>query len=363
MPAAPLRYSPDVEQIQPEERETIEGLEAQFDSIQETTRKDYGHGVRAVHAKAHGFGRGTLTVSDGLPPELAQGLFATPGAYEAILRISTQPGDILDDAVNSPRGLALKLIGVAGERLPGSEGDTTQDFILVNGPIFGAPDTAKFLTNLKLLAKTTDKVEGVKKALSAVLQPVNAAIEAVGLASPTIQQLGGAPPVHPLGETYFSQTAYRYGNYIAKWGLFPVSSGLTKLTGGHVATSGRPDALREAVNEELIEHGGTWELRVQLCRDLEKQPVEDATVEWQADDSPFQTVATLEIPPQLAWTPMASIKTDDALSYNVWHGLAAHRPLGNINRARKETYQRSATFRGRANGCPMHEPKALAEVA
>ena len=363
MPAAPVRYSPDVEEIQPDERETIAGLEEQFDYIQDITHKDYGHGVRAVHAKAHGFARGKLTVKQGLPPELAQGLFAASGEYEAILRISTQPGDILDDSVNSPRGVALKLIGVEGDRLPGSEGDATQDFIMVNGPIFGAPNTAKFLGNLKLLAKTTDRVEGVKKTLSAVLQPINAALTAVGVASPTIQQLGGAPPVHPLGETYFSQTAYRYGDHIAKWGLFPVSSGLTGLTGSHVATSGRPDAIRETVNEELIEHGGTWELRVQLCRDLEKQPVEDPTVEWTADDSPFQTVATLEVPPQLAWEQMASTKTDDALSFNVWHGLAAHQPLGNINRARKDTYKRSADFRGRVNGCPMHEPKALADIA
>ena len=363
MPHAPVLYSSAVEHVQPDEQETIGQLEEQFDLVQSVTHKDYGHGVRAVHAKAHGIARGRLTVKGDLPPELAQGLFATPGEYEAIIRISTQPGDILDDSVNSPRGLALKLIGVEGERLPGSEGDATQDFIMVNGPIFGAPDTAHFLANLKMLAKTTDKLEGVKKAMSAVLQPIETALEAVGLGSATLQQLGGAAPVHPLGETYFSQTAYRYGDHIAKWGLFPVSPGLTTLTGNHVATSGRPDALRHAVNEELIEHGGTWELRVQLCRDLEQQPIEDATVEWKQADSPFVTVATLEVEPQLAWEPMASTKTEDALAFNIWHGLAAHQPLGIINRARKETYQRSADFRGRTNGCPMHEPKALAEVA
>lgn len=362
MSNAPVRYAPDVEHQQPDEGKVIGQLEQQFDSIQQTTAKDYGHAVRAVHAKAHGIARGKLTVRDGLSPELAQGLFARPGSYDAVVRISTQPGDLLDDSVNSPRGLALKIIGVEGERLPGSESDTTQDFILVNGPTFGAKSTAKFLANLSLLAKTTDKIEGVKKALSAVLQPIEAGLEAVGLASSNLQQLGGAAPTHPLGETYFSQTAFRYGDHIAKWALFPVSPGLTKLTGSTVATSGRPDALREAVNEELIEHGGTWELRVQLCRDLDKQPVEDATIEWKQADSPFQTVATLEVEPQLGWAPMESGRTDDALAYNIWHGLAAHQPLGNINRARKDPYQRSADFRGRTNGCPMHEPKALAEV-
>ena len=358
----PIRYSPQVEDIQSDEQETIGQLDEQFQGIQETTTKDYGHGVRAVHAKAHGIARGTLTVKDGLPPELAQGLFAQGGRYEAVIRISTQPGDILDDSVNSPRGIAIKLFGVEGERLPGSEGDTTQDFIGVNGPTFGAKNTAKFLANLKMLAKTTDKMEGVKKAMSAILQPIEAGLEAVGLGSGNLQQLGGAAPVNPLGETYYSQTVYRYGDYLAKWALFPVSPGLTELTGTTVHTSGRPDAIREAVNEGLVEHGGTWELRIQLARDLDKQPVEDATIEWKEADAPFVTVATLAVDPQVAWTPMDSTRTEDSLAFNIWHGLAAHRPLGNINRARNETYKHSAERRGEANGCPMHEQRTLAEV-
>ena len=359
----PIRFSPSLEQPKPDEAETIGKLNEQFHIVQDTTAKDYKHGVRAVHAKAHAIARGTLTVKEGLPPELAQGLFARGGRYEAILRISTQPGDILDDSVNSPRGLALKLLGVEGQRLPGSENDSTQDFILVNGPVFGAPDTKKFLGSLTMLAKTTDKMEGVKKALSAVLQPIEAGLTAIGMPSPNLEQLGGAAPSHPLGETYFSQTAFRYGDHVAKFALFPVSQGLTSLTGTTVHTSGRPDAIRETMNEELVEHGGTWELRVQLCRDADKQPIEDPTVEWKQADSPFVAVATLEVAPQIGYSPGATEKTEDALAFNVWHGLAAHQPLGNINRARRETYQRSAEFRGGINGCPMHEPKALAEVA
>ncbi|WP_425230400.1 catalase family protein [Sphingomonas sp.] len=296
--------------------------------------------------------RGTFTVPDGLPADMAQGLFARPGRYEAILRIS--PSRETFSTTASTRH--------AGGRLPGSEGDTTQDFIGVNGPTFGAKTTAKFLANLKMLAKTTDKMEGVKKALSAVLQPIEAGLEAVGLGSANLQQLGGAAPVHPLGETYFSQTAYRYGDHVAKWALFPVSKGLTDLTGTAVHTSGRPDAIREAVNEELIEGGGTWELRIQLARDLDKQPVEDATIEWKEADAPFVTVATLEVAPQVGWTPMESTRTEDSLAFNIWHGLAAHQPLGNINRARRDTYTASAERRGAVNGCPMHEARTLAEV-
>lgn len=360
--AAPVRYSPEVETIQPDEADTVRQLEASFKEILDTTSKDYGHAVRSVHAKAHGIARGTLTVRDGLAPELAQGLFAKPGTYDAVLRISTNPGDLLDDSIALPRGLALKVLGVEGERASGSEGDTTQDFILVNGPTFTAPDAKHFLGNLKLLAKTTDRAEGGKKLLSGILRGVEATLEAVGLESSTLQQLGGAPQTHPLGETYFSQTPFRYGDHIAKFALFPVSQQLTDLGTETINPAGRPDAIRQAVSEGLIAHGGTWELRVQLNTDLQAMPVEDPTQEWDQKESAFVTVAMLEVPPQHGWAHGETERLDDALAYSVWNALDAHRPLGNVNRARKDTYRFSQDYRGRFNGCPLHQPKALADL-
>ena len=358
----PIRYAPSVEKVEPDEAETIKGLEEQFRTILDTTSKDYGHAVRAVHAKAHGIASGTLTVKDGLPPELAQGLFATPGEHEAIIRISTNAGDILDDAIRLPRGLALKVLDVAGDRLPGSEGDTTQDFVLVNGPVFSAKDAKQFLGNLKMLAKTTDKGEGAKKVLSSVLRGVEATLETVGIESATLSQLGGAPQVHPLGENYYSQTPFRFGDHVAKFALMPVSDGLLSLAKVPIDAKDRPDAIRESVREAMIEHGGTWELRVQLCTGLDTMPVEDPTVPWDEEQSPYRTVATLQVPPQLSWDKGHTEHADDALAFAPWHGLAAHQPLGGVNRARRDPYKMSSEFRGKFNGCPMHEPKALADL-
>ncbi|WP_380785904.1 catalase family protein [Sphingomonas sp. R86521] len=362
MSNTPVRYDPSIETIAPDEAETIAGLNESFQEILETTSKDYGHAVRAVHAKAHGIARGTLTIAANLPPQLAQGIFATPGTHEAVIRISTNAGDILDDSVSLPRGLALKILDVDGDRLPGSEGNATQDFIMVNGPAFSAPDAKAFGKNLKLLTKTTDRFEGVKKAMSATFRVVESALEAVGGESATLKTLGGAAPVHPLGETYYTQTPFRYGDYVAKLALFPVSPGLTRLTGDLVDVTARPDALREVVRDEMIEHGGTWELRVQLNTDLDAMPIEDASVVWDDKASPFVTVATLEVPPQLSWEHGATERTDDALVYSVWDGVTAHQPLGGVNRARKSPYELSSQFRGQFNGCPVHQPKSLSEL-
>jgi catalase len=362
LPVAPVRYDPSLEQLSDGEGEAVQSLRDSFTQILDTTSKDYDHGVRAVHAKGHGVVRGKLSVRGDLPPEFAQGLFAEPADYEAVLRFSTAPGDILDDAVSAPRGLALKVFGVSGEYLNGAEQDGAQDFLMVNGPVFGAPTPAVFAKNLKLLAKTTDKAEGAKVALSAALRVVESVIEAVGGASSLVSQLGGAPEVHPLGETYFTQTAYRYGDHIAKVSLAPVSRGLTERTGDKVNVHNRPDALREDVTQVLIEQGGTWDLRVQLCTDLEKMPIEDPTVLWDEKLSPFVTVATLTVEPQIAWAHGVSEGQEDLLSFSPWHGLAAHRPLGAVNRARRTLYDFSADYRGRVNGCPAHGVKSLEDL-
>ncbi|MET0247831.1 MAG: catalase family protein [Sphingomonas sp.] len=358
----PVRYAADVEQPEPDEAETIEALKEQFGKILEITSKAYGHAVRSVHAKGHGLVRGVFRIADDLPPELAQGLFAAPGCHDAILRFSTNAGDILDDAIRLPRGVALKVIGVEGERLPGDEGDRTQDFIMVNGPVFAAATPKKFLGNLKLLAATTEKAEGAKKLLSSVLRAFEAGLEAVGTRSTTLTALGGAKPVHPLGATYFSQTAFRYGDHIAKFQLVPVH-GVTDLTDETIDARGHPDAIREAMNEALRERRGVWELRAQLCTDLEAMPVEDPTVLWDEELSPFRTVATLTIEPQTAWDDENSVRTEDTLSFSPWHALAAHRPLGGINRVRKDAYAFSSGYRARFNGCPIHEPAAIEDVA
>ena len=97
-----------------------------------------------VHSKSHGVLVGEFRVLDDLPPELAQGLFATPARYPVVMRFSTIPGDILDDNVSVPRGLAVKVVGVPGTRVSGSEGDATQDFVFSNGAAFAKGSTGRF---------------------------------------------------------------------------------------------------------------------------------------------------------------------------------------------------------------------------
>lgn len=356
----PLRYQPGFEAAEDHEAETDRELREAMLRISETVARDEGHAHRSVHAKSHGLLQGTLTVADGLPPELAQGLCAQPGRHPVVARLSSTPGDLLDDSVSTPRGFALKVLGVQGERLPGSEGDSTQDFLMVNGPVFSAPTAAKFLQTVKLLAATTDKAPNAKKVLSAALRGLESLIEKAGGESGTLKALGGHPATHILGETFFTQVPVLWGPYMAKLSLAPVSPELQALTDQPIELKGLPDALRGVVREHFGRHGGTWALRVQLCTDIEAMPVEDASVEWSEDLSPRHTVATLEMPPQNSWSSQRAEAVDDGMSFSPWHGLAAHRPIGSIMRVRQAAYAAAAEFRATYNRVPVKEPAAPA---
>jgi hypothetical protein len=357
MPNSTVPYSPSVEVVESDEAETHAALVETLRGISETTAADYGHAVRSVHAKSHALIQGTLTIDENLPSTLAQGLFARAGRHPVIMRFSTSPGDLIDDRISTPRGLGIKIFDVEGERLPGGEGDCTQDLLMVDGPAFIAPDAKAFLKSLKMLAGTTDRAEGAKKILSAALRGAESVIEALGGKSGTIMATGGHPITNPLGETYYSQTAYRYGDYIAKFALAPISPELTALTKAHVDLDGDPNGLRTSDCAYFGTHGGVWELRVQLCTDLEKMPVEDTTIAWPEALSPYVTVGQITVDPQTAWSPDRSKIVDDNLAFSPWHGLAAHQPLGSVNRARKPAYELSSGFRGARNGCPIHEPR------
>lgn len=365
IPRPPVPYDSRYEFEEEGEQETCAQLLQTLRGISSTTYADSGHATRSVHAKSHGLLHGRLQVLDNLAPELAQGLFATPAGYDVVMRISTIPGDILDDNVSVPRGMAVKLLGVPGTQLSSLDADaavapaSTQDFVLVNGPAFLAPGAKKFLGSLKLLASTTDKAPRLKQALSTVLQGAEKALEAVGGESGTLKSLGGHPETHVLGETYYSQAPILYGTYMAKVALVPVSPELAGLAGAPVDLDGKPNGLRDAVVAFFASHAATWEVRIQLCRDIDSMPLEDASVAWPEEDSPYLPVARITAPPQAGWSEALSRAVDDGMAFSPWHGVLAHRPLGSIMRVRKAAYAMSARFRFERTGNVVREPDSL----
>ena len=354
--AQPLRYQPGYEHIAVDEAESIRSLQNVFAGMARKVAEAEGHAHRAVHAKGHALLRGWLTVFENLPPAYAQGLFSGAGAYEVLLRWSSPPAEQPPDSVSTPRAVALKVLEVPGERLDAGKEGSSQDFLMVNGPAFARPDPQAFLPDAKLLAAATNRTPAGKSAISAMMRTAEAAVEALGGKSARIKGMGGEPQRHPLGETYFTQTPFLYGEYMAKFSLAPVAPLLLALDGAGLPNDA--DAQREAIAAHFADRGGEWELRVQLCTDVEKMPVEDASVAWPEDLSPYVAVARLGIEAQASWDEAASPRREDGIAFDPWNCLSAHRPLGAINRARKEVMATSRQLRSDFNRCPIHEPVA-----
>jgi hypothetical protein len=120
--------------------------------------------------------------------------------------------------------------------------------------------------------------------------------------------------------------------------------------------------LRDAIVDFFRAETAVWDVGVQLCTDLKTMPVEDASVKWPEDQSPFQKVATLTALPQDAYSPQRRVYVDELLSFSPWNAIAAHRPLGNVMRARKKAYEMSSSFRHKMNGRPLTEPQSIDDL-
>lgn len=222
--------------------------------------------------------------------------------------------------------------------------------------MFQVATAAGFLKQLKVLATTTGHAEPVKEALSVLSRTTNAGLEKVGLKSATLTTLAGQATTELLGDSFYSQAAILHGDYFAKVVLAPVATELVALSGKALDVSGHPDAIRESIQRYFAALPAVWELRVQLATDIEAMPVEDSATEWPEDETPYVAVARVTATPQQSWSEELWAEIESGLAFNPWIGLAAHRPLGSIMRARRPAYAAAREYRGQANGIRIEEP-------
>ncbi|GGF49770.1 hypothetical protein GCM10011519_24660 [Marmoricola endophyticus] len=344
----PIRYSKDIEQLQDDEAaviaETIELMRATMEKAFDQHR----HAASGTHAKSHGVATGTLTVADDLPPELAQGMFAAPASYEVVLRLASEPGQIDPDTAARARGAALKVLGVPGEKL--EPGWPSQDWLFNTWPVIPDGDATTYLTSIR---------QREKHAGHHLLTDVTTVAKQRTLDALLFER---TPNIHPLAHTYYTQSAFRYGDHVAKLRLTPATGEMRALGGREVSRSDPPDVLHRWVREFMAERAARFDLEVQLCVDLNAMPVEDAAVEWSEELSPYRRVGVVELPAQETFSPARRVYADDRLGGRPWNGLVAHRPLGSINRVRKQAYDELGRWRFETNAITPSEPRTLAEI-
>ncbi|MBX3460811.1 MAG: catalase family protein [Planctomycetes bacterium] len=310
---------------------------------------------RGQHAKHHGCVLADFVVEPDLPAELRHGLFAEARTYKALIRFSN--GEQRDDRKGDAHGMAIKLFDVAGDKL--LEPSDTHDFILLDQPLFFIRDVADYVGLFDALLKA--KASVVPKLM--FFAP-RFAIE-LGLvyfsflrSRPTeleiLKRTVSSKPQTPLATTFHSTTPYRLGPHAARWSAVPDLGKLPKFTAVN-----SPDKLRHALAMQLGGAEASFDFMAQLQTDPATMPIEDPTQPWDAAKSPPRKLATLRLPVQRPDT-QELMAFCEHLSFNPWRCLAEHRPIGGINRARRQVYAAVSRRRHELNGVPQREP-ALAE--
>lgn len=355
-------YTPDVEVKASDEAALIDKIVQSMARVNARAFDQYRHAIRDAHAKSHGIVVGHLEVYKNLPEHLAQGLFARAGRYPVVIRLSSAFGHIKDDRIPTAYGMAIKVIGVDGEKiLPAHQNELTQDFLLVNFPVVPFGDVRAYWKMQRMAEKYDESPDLLKQMGDSLAKPVSSVAGLLAGSHSPLKKLG-TPPMHILGQTFYSIAALRYGRYMAKISAAPLSAEVRALAGQSVDISDRPSGMRDLVVDFFSRSGAQYELRAQLCTNPADMPIEDASIPWDEKQSPYQPIGKIVIAAQDAYSPARRVYADDVLSFNPWHCLKEHQPLGSINRVRMPAYARSSKFRHDMNAQPQKEPRDISEV-
>ena len=357
-----MRFADGVEEIQPNEDQLGDETVASMARVNRFMFEKNRHAIRDAHAKSHGILRGELHIYPSLPAHLAQGMFKEPKTYPIIVRLSSAPGAIGSDTGPTVKGMALKIIGVEGKKFLADQADeVTQDFLLVNDTIIPTGDVKSYHDMQLRQEKVMQGPEFVQNLITEAGVLADKVLEAVG----SKKEVPLVAPKHPknnlLGENYTTLGAIRFGDYVAKVGVAPLSDNVKALTDKEEDIK-EQSGWRDLVVDFFRTQGAEYELRAQLCTDLKTMPVEDASIDWPQDQSPYQALGKIVLPAQDAFSPARRVFADDVLSFNPFHCLPEHLPLGSINRVRIKAYETSTAYRHHLNAQPRIEPRDISQL-
>lgn len=277
---------------------------------------------RFLHRKPLLSALATLTVHDDLQPEARHGVFAVPGEHEAIVRLSNGALDIQANTKPDIRGFAIRVLGVAGPAALGGE-TAQQDFLLINHDSFAARDSAEFIEVAAAIAKGGEagvlwyliRRYGLREGLARLR-----------LLARTL----GKPFRGYNAERFTTSAPIAIGPYAAKVRIEP------KAPRNRTSKDNARDLAAQLEAGPL-----SYEMSLQFFTDEAVTPIEDPRVAWPVEASIPVPVATLKL------HTVAEAEAVEPLGFDPWSGLAAHRPLGEVMRARRNAYRASQQARAR----------------
>jgi hypothetical protein len=233
------------------------------------------------------------------------------------------------------RALAVKLLGVPGKKtIPGMEDATTQDFLMIR-------------TRTQPFRNADEFVHFVRVASSPALLPglffkfgFGRVLELLKVAPAGLRR-----PISSLATTaFFTALPSRLGPHAIRCALIPRAEPSEAKKGAGA------DFLAEELSSRLRQGPVEYDFQIQFFADERRTPIEDASIDWTDEISPWLTVGRLKLQQQDPSTPRGQKLADfvETLSFDPWHALEQMRPLGNMMRARNYAYRLSTAERGAA---------------
>jgi hypothetical protein len=342
-------------------------------SVEQTVKASYekekqGRAVRFAHAKSYGIVRASVEIESGLAPEYAQGIYAIPATYEAVIRFSNGLGHLGPDAMLGPIfGVGLKFYNVPGHSILENEaGISNFDYAMINASVFFA-NTAK---DYVVIERLFDDLPGALMDPRTAKTWLHDFVTRGGTLPPdkwlwdelfAVLSLGKTPFRNPLLSSYWTMGPVHHGEYVAKVRINPEPSAAAQVRIRDLDPLTNPEAVRDSLVADIGEHDYTFELQAQLCVDPLRMPIENSSIEWSEKLSPFTKIATIHIPKQDISSP-ANLDIADRISITPWRTRDDHVPMGEIMTVRREVYRRSAEVRRQINKQPQKEPSSIDEV-
>lgn len=298
--------------------------------------------LRQIHPKMNGCVKAEFIIEKNLSPELSIGLFKEQKSYPAWIRFSNGKTHPIPDHKKDIRGLAVKIMNVPGKKLDLTDPDiTSHDFILMNTKSFVSGDVKKF-GDILYVVTTPFTLASLPRKIGIAFSNLDV-LKRAGKAAVKI--------TNPCEIPYFSTVPFRFGDETKAVKYAVVPSPSNKLLTPDKTSD---DLLRVNFAATVKENPLEFDFCIQFQTDPVKMPIEDPTIVW---DSPFTKLATIRIPSQVCDTPERK-EFGDNLSFNPWHCLAEHQPIGSFNRVRKFIYEEMYAFRHKHNGIMDNEPTA-----
>jgi hypothetical protein len=289
-----------------------------------------------------------LDVTQGREPQLAarlaQGIFATPGVYPAVVRWGNADSKKNSDFKPDVRSMSFSVDLTQDGSVAAGKNGARQDFSLQNAPPLPINDSVAFAAIMKVLAASSP-LSGL---WSLSFRDKFRALRVL-----TLAQVQSRQKIRPYQQLrYWSNVPFRHGPAdVVQFTLIPAAGNLARPL-----QKSNPKGLQDELIRHINEDGkmSRFDFGCQLL-DSSKMTywgkqydanfwIENASVKWNEAEAPFHTVARLTLLPQSHLTPEAG----EVVYFDVTrHSTPDSTPVGSINRARRygEAASREARLR------------------